>query len=104
MAKRDFYDVLGASRDASADELKKAYRQKAKEYHPDRNADNPDAEAKFKEINEAYDALKDPERKAAYDRFGHAAFEGGGGPGRGGYPGGQQGDFASASWTWVSRP
>ena len=96
MAKRDFYDVLGASRDASADELKKAYRQKAKEYHPDRNADNPDAEAKFKEINEAYYALKDPERKAAYDRFGHAAFEGGGGPGRGGYPGGQQGDFASA--------
>ena len=96
MAKRDFYDVLGASRDASADELKKAYRQKAKEYHPDRNADNPDAEAKFKEINEAYDALKDPERKAAYDRFGNAAFEGGGGPGRGGYPGGQQGDFASA--------
>lgn len=101
MAKRDFYDVLGVSRGASADEIKKAYRQKAKQYHPDRNSDNPNAEAQFKEVNEAYDALKDAERKAAYDRFGHAAFEGGmGGAGgargpRGGmHPGG--GDFGSA--------
>lgn len=96
MAKRDYYDVLGVGRGASADEIKKAYRKRAKEFHPDRNSDNPDAEAKFKEANEAYEVLKDGEKKAAYDRFGHAAFEGGmGGGGRpGGHPG--QGDFASA--------
>ncbi len=102
MAKRDFYDVLGVDRGASADEIKKAYRKKAKEYHPDRNADDPQAEARFKEVSEAYDALKDPQRKAAYDRFGHAAFDGGMGGGGGPRPGGMGGgmgggpDFASA--------
>ncbi len=98
MAKRDYYDVLGVSRGASAEEIKKAYRKKAKELHPDRNKDNPDAESQFKEANEAYDVLKDDTRKAAYDRFGHAAFEGGmgGGPRGGAHGYGQQGDFASA--------
>src|SRR6056297_2866583 len=102
MAKRDYYDVLGVSRGASAEDIKKAYRKKAKELHPDRNKDNPNAEAEFKEAGEAYDVLKDAEKKAAYDRFGHAAFEGGMGPGAaagarpGGGMGAGQGDFASA--------
>ncbi len=90
MADKDFYDVLGVARDASADELKKAYRKLAMKYHPDQNKDNPKAEEKFKEINEAYDILKDEQKRAAYDRYGNAAFDGsmGGGPGGGGFGGG----------------
>ncbi|AUH33483.1 molecular chaperone DnaJ [Paracoccus tegillarcae] len=93
MAKRDYYEVLGVARGASGDEIKKAYRQKAKELHPDRNQDDNTCEARFKEVNEAYDCLKDGQRKAAYDRFGHAAFENGG---FGGGRGQQSGDFGSA--------
>ncbi|UAB88743.1 molecular chaperone DnaJ [Ruegeria sp. SCSIO 43209] len=97
MSKRDYYEVLGVSKGASADEIKKGFRSKAKQLHPDRNKDNPDAEAQFKEANEAYDVLRDADKKAAYDRFGHAAFENGMGGG-GGRPGGGfgQGDFSSA--------
>ena len=95
MAKRDYYETLGVSKGATAEEIKKAYRRKAKELHPDRNADNPASEGLFKEANEAYEVLKDSNKKAAYDRYGHAAFEGGMGGGGGGRPGGQ-GDFSSA--------
>jgi molecular chaperone DnaJ len=96
MSKRDYYEILGLSKGASADEIKKGYRQKAKELHPDRNTDKPDAEGQFKEAGEAYEVLKNADKKAAYDRYGHAAFEGGMGGG-GGRPGaGGQGDFGSA--------
>ncbi|MCZ8147148.1 MAG: DnaJ domain-containing protein, partial [Roseomonas sp.] len=93
MAKRDHYQVLGVARDASEEDLKKAYRKLAMQYHPDRNQGDKGAEAKFKELNEAYDILKDAEKRAAYDRFGHAAFEGGMGGGSGGGP---QGGFGGA--------
>jgi molecular chaperone DnaJ len=92
MAKRDFYEVLGVSREASEEDLKKAYRKLAMQYHPDRNQGDKAAEAKFKELNEAYDVLKDAEKRAAYDRFGHAAFDGPGGGGAGGNPFGQGGN------------
>jgi len=83
MAKQDFYETLGVSKSASADELKRAYRKLAMQYHPDRNAGDKGAEQKFKDLNEAYDVLKDDQKRAAYDRFGHAAFEQGGGRGPG---------------------
>jgi molecular chaperone DnaJ len=80
--KRDYYEILGCAKTASDKELKSAYRKLAMEYHPDRNPDNPEAEAKFKELNEAYSILSDDQKRAAYDRMGHAAFgQGGGGAG-----------------------
>jgi molecular chaperone DnaJ len=94
-SKRDYYEVLGVARTANAEELKKAFRKAAMQHHPDRNPGDKDAEQKFKEVNEAYDILKDDQRRAAYDQYGHAAFEGGMG-GRGG-PGGQGFDFTSFS-------
>src|SRR5258707_8040643 len=89
MAKRDYYEVLGVQRGASDADLKAAYRKLAMQHHPDRNPGDQDCENRFKELNEAYDVLKDADKRAAYDRFGHAAFEqGAGGPGFGA-------DFAS---------
>lgn len=76
--KQDYYEVLGVPRGATAEEIKKAYRKLAMQYHPDRNPGDKKAEARFKEINEAYDVLKDEQKRAAYDRFGHAAFQNGG--------------------------
>ena len=80
---QDYYDILGVGKDADEAELKKAYRKLAMQYHPDRNPGDEAAEKKFKEINEAYDVLKDPQKRAAYNQFGHSAFEGGGAPGAG---------------------
>jgi molecular chaperone DnaJ len=91
MAKQDFYATLGVARDAGADDLKKAYRKLAMQFHPDRNPGDKQAEARFKEVNEAYDILKDDQKRAAYDRYGHAAFEQGG---AGGFNGGF--DFSAA--------
>jgi len=91
MSKRDLYDVLGVGRDADDAAIKSAFRKLAKEYHPDRNPGDEEAERKFKEVNAAYEALKDPQKRAAYDQFGHAAFDGTGGAG----PGFGQ-DFASS--------
>ncbi|KJD34701.1 molecular chaperone DnaJ [Tamlana nanhaiensis] len=84
MAKRDYYEILGISKGATAAEIKKAYRKKAIEFHPDKNPDNKEAEAKFKEAAEAYEVLSDADKKARYDQFGHQAFEGGFGGGGGG--------------------
>lgn len=95
MAERDFYDVLGVARNASDADIKKAYRRLAKQYHPDQNPDDKSAEQRFKSVNQAYEVLKDANQRAAYDRFGHAAFQqaqsasggyrGGFGGGRGGF-------------------
>jgi molecular chaperone DnaJ len=96
MAKQDYYALLGVPKTATADDLKKAYRKLAMQFHPDRNPGDKDAEQKFKDISEAYDVLKDDQKRGAYDRFGHAAFEGGrGGPGGGAGPGGFDFNFGS---------
>lgn len=79
--KKDYYEVLGINKNASEADIKKAFRKLAKQYHPDANPGNAEAEKKFKEINEAYEVLSDPDKKAKYDQFGHAAFEAGGGAG-----------------------
>jgi len=92
MPKRDYYDILGLSRGASEQDIKSAFRRLAKDCHPDRNAGDKGAETKFKELNEAYEALRDPQKRAAYDQFGHAAFDGHGGRGAHGFGP----DFASS--------
>lgn len=100
MAQRDYYDTLGVSRTATPEEIKKAFRRKAKELHPDRNKDDPQAEARFKEVNAAHDVLKDEQKRAAYDQFGEAAFDGSMGgrqPGRGGS--GHANDFGSSAFS-----
>src|SRR5260370_10384012 len=93
MAKQDFYELLGVAKTADGEELKRAYRKLAMQYHPDRNSGDKAAEHKFKDINEAYDVLKDDQKRAAYDRFGHAAFENGS-RGPGDFAGGFSGGFA----------
>ena len=95
MAKRDLYDVLGVSRTASADEIKKAHRKAVRQYHPDRNKGNPGAEEKFREAQEAYDILRDTEKRRAYDRFGHAGRPTGFDPSSAG-PGASPGGFGRA--------
>ena len=110
MSKRDYYEVLGVPKNASDDEIKKAYRKLAMKYHPDRNQGNAqEAELKFKEAKEAYEILSEPQKKAAYDQYGHAGVDpnmrgggfGGGGFGSGGF-GGRGGGFggggAGGSW------
>ncbi len=105
-AKSDYYDILGVTKSASADDLKKAYRKQAMEWHPDRHKDDKEgAEKRFKEINEAYQVLSDSQKKAAYDQYGHAAFSPGGGGGRGGNPfagGGQGGQWGPFTYTYSS--
>lgn len=93
MTKRDYYDVLGVKRDADEAEIKKAYKRSAMKYHPDRNPDNKEAEDLFKEASEAYEVLSDEQKRAAYDRMGHAAFEQGGAAGQGGFGGANFGDI-----------
>ena len=99
--KRDYYETLGVSKNANSDELKKAYRTMARKHHPDIDK-TPGAEEKFKEINEAYQVLSDPQKKSAYDQFGHSAFEPGGG--FGGAGGGPGGGFRTYTWSSQGGP
>ena len=96
--KRDYYEVLGVAKNATADEIKKAFRKLARKYHPDVNKDNPDAAEKFKECNEAYSVLSDEQKRAAYDQYGHAAFQNGGGN-PGGNPFGGFGGFGGGGFS-----
>ena len=90
--KRDYYEVLGVNRDASDEDIKKAYRKLAMKHHPDRNPDNPKSEEQFKEAKEAYEVLSDPQKRPAYDQYGHAGVD----PQAGMGPGGGAGGFADA--------
>lgn len=106
-AKSDYYDILGVSKNASADEIKKAYRKQALAWHPDRHKDNKEeAEKQFKEINEAYQVLSDSQKKSAYDQFGHAAFTPGGGfanqGGFSGQPSSQGGKYGPFTYTYTT--
>lgn len=98
MSNKDYYQLLEIDKSATSSEIKKAYLKMAKKYHPDQNKDDKNAEQKFKEINEAYEVLKDEQKKAAYDRFGHDAFKQGGGAGAGGFGGRTQGGFGGAEF------
>src|SRR3990170_4377976 len=104
-AKSDYYDMLGVSTGASAEEIKKAYRKQALEWHPDKHKDNKEAaEKRFKEVNEAYQILSDSQKRGAYDQFGHSAFQPGGAAGgfRGGGPFGQTGQWGPFTYTYTS--
>ena len=99
--KRDYYEVLGVGRGADAVELKRAYRELAMRYHPDKNPGCADSEARFKAISEAYDCLKDPQKRAAYDRYGKAAFQQSGSGAAAGSTT-SCGSFVPPSWSWLA--